>query len=103
MNKRYLQFQKILDLSKTMLECAVNSAWDDLTKAESCRQELINLFFDSPIDISEADWLESAIHELLSIDKQTVEKGKNELESIFGNMQQLKKGKQGADAYQKNL
>ncbi len=103
MNDRYNNFLKILKLSETMYECAQNGAWLDLGEAEAKRQALMTEFFDTSISESEVDWLEPGIQQVLRVDKLIVQISKNELHSITDNMQRLKKGKQGADAYQQNL
>ena len=102
MDKRKQQFGKILELSKTMMECAQNGAWEDLGKTEAYRQSLITAFFDEPSLASELEWIELGIHELLRLDKMIVQISKSELDSIQADLQKLQQGKQGINAYQQN-
>jgi len=103
MSNRIDEFEKIIGLSKTMLECAKNGAWEDLSETETNRQVLMKVFFDQSILEAEADWLEPGIKELLNLDRLIVQLSKDELDAIANSVQQMKKGKEGASAYQRNV
>jgi len=66
------KFQNLLDLSRNMLVSAQQDEWNEVTKLDRERQNLIDDFFGSPINIGSHD-LEEGIQIILDINRSLVE------------------------------
>lgn len=66
------KFQNLLNLSHNMLVSAQQDAWNEVTKLERERLQLMDDLFSSPINIDSHD-LEQGIQTILDINRSLVE------------------------------
>jgi hypothetical protein len=86
--------QQLISLSQTMLEKALEEAWDDVFVLEAERSELIRLFFLEPIQQAYVAEVAAGIQSIMAIDRDLISLGmlkKFDLVQILRNMNQGKK------------
>ena len=66
------KFQNLLNLSRNMLVSAQQDEWDEVTKLEQERLQLMDDFFSSPNNIDSQN-LEEGIQSILDINRSLVE------------------------------
>lgn len=93
------ELQNIIELTRRMAGLAEAGSWEELPGLQTERQNLMNLFFQTSVKPNEAEWVESAIVELLRLEHAIVEKTNAEFQILSTHLTQLRAGKKAVKAY----
>jgi hypothetical protein len=99
MNEKSDDLQKLISLSRAMLQQAQSASWDEVSKLEAIRRELINTFFLTPIKAELNRTVSEGISSIIAIDQDIMALGiaeKLELEQV---LRQIEQGKKAVKAY----
>ncbi|MCP4285678.1 MAG: flagellar protein FliT [Gammaproteobacteria bacterium] len=91
--------QRILDISRKMRECALNSDWESVHEKEESRQALIKRCFPLDGSINNPAQATDSIREIIELDRSVVSLAalaREELESSFG---KFKLGRHATHSY----
>lgn len=100
--ERRTALDRIVALSREMLDAANRQEWDELVMLEARRQPLVHEFFGSAVAADEAAAVAAGIQEILELDKATMaraEEGRKEAGAVLA---QLATGRRAQQAYGEN-
>ncbi len=96
---RIAQLDIIKALTKKMLYLVKQQRWDDVSKLEAERGDLIYSFFEVTPSVEEVEYVASTILEVLATDKKIIMLSLSEQQNILRNSQKISRGKQASQAY----
>lgn len=96
---RRQQIHAIRSMSEQMLQLARNEAWETLADLEPERRRLIMRFFDKPASEEEAAAIAETIQDVLDIDREIIERGKQGRDAVRQQLSRLNQGQRAVDAY----
>jgi hypothetical protein len=99
MNDRIADLQQLVELTRTMLEKAQASLWDEVIETEALRRELISAFFLVPIQPELASPVAEGIRLILAMDRDIEKLGLAEKEAMGQALRQMEQGKKAVKAY----
>lgn len=92
-------WQQILDLTRQMRAMSVEKELEQLVVMQQKRQEIIEIFFASPISESEAERVADGIREVLDSDQLIYQQGEKIKSSIGESLKKTMGNRQALDAY----
>jgi hypothetical protein len=99
MNGRIADLQRLVELTRSMLEKAQASLWDEVVEMEAERRELISAFFLDPVLPEIASPVGEGIRLILAMDSQIEALGLAEKEAMGQALRQMEHGKKAVKAY----
>jgi hypothetical protein len=99
MNDRISDLQHLIALTRTMLEKAQSSAWDEVIELEAERRDLIAAFFLTPIQPELAPTVAEGIQLILAIDRESAKLGLAEKLDAGQALRQMEQGRKAVKAY----
>ena len=90
--------QKIIFLSEKMLSQARQEDWENVTKIESQRRELITSFFSQPVHERNGQ-LADVIRLILDKDREIIKLGAGRREKLRSALRKINRGKIAVDSY----
>ena len=99
MNDELAGLEQILTISHKMLEEAQATCWEEVSRLEASRRELLENFFSMPVKIDLTHRVADGVKSILAIDQTIMELGlieKLELEQV---LLQIEHGKKAVKAY----
>ena len=91
--------EQLVSISRQMLLQARAAAWDDVTRLEKERHNLIGQLFSEPVEESLVDSLSSGIKSVLAIDLDIIALGRVEKNELEQTLRQIEQGKKARKAY----
>jgi hypothetical protein len=91
--------QKLISLSRAMLQLAESGSWDDVSKMEADRRELLYTYFLTPVQAELNRTVSEGIRTIIAIDQDIMELGRAEKVEIEQTLLQLEQGKKAVKAY----
>lgn len=98
-SKRTKQLKEILDITHEMLGSAREGEWTTVIEQEAQRQKVMHEFFSKKVSVREAEIVAAGIRQILDIDKQVMELGKNRMLHLSGQVTGVRKGQKAQKAY----
>jgi len=95
-------WQKVMDLSRQLLDFARSDNWDEACCQEPVRNELLATFFSQPLDDSDRTLVVQDIKQIQEWDDETISLVKTARHKISDTLSDLRKGRRGLNAYQRN-
>lgn len=99
---RTRQLVQIVDLSRQMLELAGALQWDQVTELEAQRKQLVLACFQNPASEQDAEEVGAAIREILQLNEQISELGRDCRAQLGGEIRNHKLRSNAATAYLSN-
>jgi hypothetical protein len=99
MSDRINDLQQLVALTRTMLEKAQSSAWDEVIELEAKRRDLISAFFLTPIQTESAPTVAEGIQLILAMDRDTAKLGQTEKLDAGQALRQMEQGRKAVKAY----
>ncbi len=93
------QLERIISMSREMLDCARRDEWQRLIEIESERTHLLYEFFQTDITAYDSDGLSTSIRMIQKLDKETMQYIQAEYESVSDELKKLNKGRRVSSAY----
>lgn len=93
------QLDLILALTQKMLQMAEQLQWENVSKLEAERSNLIYAFFETKPTVDEAERVASIILEVLAADKEIIALSSSEQQKLLKSSQKMNLGKQASKAY----
>ena len=90
--------KKIIFLSEKMLVEARQEDWENVTKIESQRRELITSFFSQPVHESNGQ-LADVIRVILEKDREIIKLGAGRREKLRSALRKINRGKTAVESY----
>lgn len=99
MSDRITGLQQLIALTRTMLEKAQSSAWDEVIELEAKRRDLIVAFFLTPIRPELAPAVAEGIQLILAVDREIAKLGLAEKLDAGQALRQMEQGRKAVKAY----
>lgn len=96
---RNAQLALIKAMTQKMLQLAKIQQWENVSKLEAERSDLIYTFFEVAPAVAEAESVAHTILEVLAADKEIIALSSSEQQNILQNSQKINRGKQASQAY----
>jgi Flagellar protein FliT len=96
---RRQQFAEIISLSRDMLETAGRLEWDKVAELEERRKQLVMDCFREPVPKQDAAEVAAVIKEILNLDQQVTELGKQCQTALGSEIHSHKRGHAATSAY----
>ena len=91
--------QRLISMSRTMLEKAREESWDKVHVLEAERSELILRFFAEPVQHEYAEAVADGIQSIIAINRDIIALGASSRHSLAHTLQNLDQGKKAIKAY----
>lgn len=98
---RARQAQRLLELTREMLELARSKDWPALAVREGERQEVARELFASPVPQAAAAAVADAVRQVLDIDQELIVLADAGREEAARAMQEVRTGQKARDAYRR--
>lgn len=96
--KQATDIKKIIVLSEKMLSQARKEDWENVTKIESQRRELIAAFFSQPVHERNGQ-LADVIRQILDKDREIIKLGAGRREKLRSALRKINRGKIAVESY----
>jgi len=97
--QRQEQLERILSMTRSMLELARAQDWEALSELEPQRRQLIMAFFTEAPSLQEAAQVASVIEQVLAIDRETMGLGQAGLKQLGADLRNVGIGRRAHQAY----
>jgi hypothetical protein len=91
--------QRLISMSRTMLEKAREGAWDRVHVQEAERSELILRFFSEPVQHEYAEAVADGVKTIIAINRDILALGASSRNSLAQTLQNIDQGKKAIKAY----
>lgn len=95
-------FGDIVALTREMLARAQSGDWETTLGLEQQRQRMLTLFFAAPVPPGDAPGVAAGIREILDIDRELMELGKQGMDELAAKLEELSSGRRAVKAYGTN-
>ena len=99
MNDELAGLEQILTISHKMLEEAQATCWEEVSRLEASRRELLETFFSMPVKIDFKLRVADGVKSILAIDQTIMELGLTEKLELEQVLLQIEHGKKAVKAY----
>ena len=96
---RQLQWQKILDMTRRMRQLSEKENWAAVLEVQGERQSLIETFFASPVNESEAEQLADGIRAIMQSDQQLMQQGAEQYKQLGQSLLNMSTSRKAINAY----
>lgn len=99
MNDNSAGLQQLISITRKMLEQAQSASWDEVSKLEAERSELLRVFFMAPIQDEFVVTVSEGIRLMIAFDEDIMELGRAEKHALEQILRQIDQGKKAIKAY----
>jgi hypothetical protein len=99
MNDNSAGLQQLISITREMLEQAQSASWDEVSKLEAERRELLRMFFMAPIQDEFVGTVSEGIRSIIAFDEDIMELGRTEKHALEQVLRQIDQGKKAIKAY----